>query len=172
MKDMCRLVALVLVFVLGVGLSAPAAYAGHKTATNVALGLASFAVFNQLFGPVLYPRPVYAYAPVYVAAPPPGVVYLTPPQFVTVPPPPAPMPAVVQYPYGRYELRGDGVATAYHWVWIPNPPARPPASYQQPGVPPSPPAATPPSSAPSVGESCKPTGKYVKTPQGLLPECE
>src|SRR5262249_54988627 len=25
---------------------------------------------------------------------------------------------VVQYPHGRYELRGDGVTTAYQWVWV------------------------------------------------------
>ena len=34
--------------------------------------------------------------------------------------------ATVQYPHGRYELRGDGVNTAYQWVWIPNAPPPPP----------------------------------------------
>jgi hypothetical protein len=36
---------------------------------------------------------------------------------------------VVTYPEGRYELRGDGVATPYYWVWIPRgatPPSPPP----------------------------------------------
>jgi hypothetical protein len=33
---------------------------------------------------------------------------------------------VVEYPHGRYLLRGDGVATAYQWVWLPNPPPPPP----------------------------------------------
>jgi hypothetical protein len=40
-------------------------------------------------------------------------------------PPPPPMPSVVQYPHGRYELRGDGMTTPYVWVWIPNPPPPP-----------------------------------------------
>jgi hypothetical protein len=26
---------------------------------------------------------------------------------------------VVNYPSGRYELYGDGVSTAYYWVWVP-----------------------------------------------------
>ena len=33
----------------------------------------------------------------------------------------------IEYPGGRYELRGDGVTLPYNWVWIPNPPAGPPA---------------------------------------------
>ena len=40
---------------------------------------------------------------------------------------PNPMPNVVQYPTGRYELRGDGLTVPYTWVWIPNPPSAPPA---------------------------------------------
>src|SRR2546427_5342754 len=39
-------------------------------------------------------------------------------------PAPPPMPSVVEYPHGRYELRGDGVTAPYAWVWIPNPPDR------------------------------------------------
>ena len=39
-----------------------------------------------------------------------------------------PTPNVIQYPTGRYELRGDGLTTAYRWVWIPNPPPPPPAA--------------------------------------------
>ena len=35
---------------------------------------------------------------------------------------------VVEYPGGRYELRGDGMTMAYRWVWIPNPPSGPPGS--------------------------------------------
>ena len=57
---MRRLAALVLVAVLLVGVTAPAAYAGGNTGTNVALGLASFAVFNQLLAPLLYQRHAYA----------------------------------------------------------------------------------------------------------------
>lgn len=167
---MPRLIVILLVSALMVGSVAPAAYAGNRTATNVALGLASFAVFNQLFGPALYPRPVYA-APVYVPGPSSYVIYAPQPQLMVVPPPsPPPLPTVIQYPHGRYELRGDGVTTAYQWVWVPNPPPAPPAGYQQAPAPPA--MAAPPGSTPSPAEPCKPTGKYVKTPQGLLPECE
>lgn len=170
---MARLIAILLVSALLVGSMAPAASAGGGTAANVALGLASFAVFNQLFGPVFYPRPVYATpvyaAPVYVAGPPQYVVYSAQPQLVVVPPPaPPPLQNVIQYPHGRYELRGDGVTTAYQWVWIPNPPPPPRAGYQQPSGPPTPASG----STPSPAEPCKATGRYVKTPQGLLPECE
>jgi hypothetical protein len=111
---MRRLIALVLAVALMVGVAVPAAQAG--TGTNVALGLASFAVFSQVVG-LFHPRVVYAgpprviverpvYAPVAVVA--------------------SSTPSVVQYPHGRYELRGDGVYTAYQWVWIPNAPAVPP----------------------------------------------
>ncbi len=121
---MRRLIALLLVATLVVGFAAPAAYAGSKTATNVALGLASFAVFNQLVRPLLHPRPAHARA-VYEAPPPQQVIYTQPPQVVVVqPPPPPPAPTVVYYPHGRYELRANG--TQYYWVWIPNPPPPPP----------------------------------------------
>lgn len=39
--------------------------------------------------------------------------------------------AVLLYPDGRYELRGDGVSVPYHWVWVPAgapPPVRVPAT--------------------------------------------
>lgn len=132
---MRRLTALVLASTLMVGVAAPAAYAG--TGTNVALGLASFAVFNQLLGPLLHPRPAYA-VPVATQA----VVYTTPtvytvpaPVVMITPPPPPAVPTVVQYPHGRYELRGDGVTTQYYWVWIPNPPPPPPAAPPPPNSP-------------------------------------
>jgi hypothetical protein len=129
---MRRLIALVLVMALVTTLvttvAVPAAHAG--AATNVALGLASFAVFNQLVGGLFYPRPVYAYpAPVYYSAP---AYYVERPVYYAAPvyaAPATPAPTysrVVQYPHGRYELRGDGVYTAYQWVWIPNPPPPPP----------------------------------------------
>ena len=128
-----RIIAFALALVLFVGLTASAAYAG--TATNVALGLASFAVFNQLFGGFAYARPVYV-TPVYAA--PVYPVYVERPiyyQQVYVPPPaPATYPTVVQYSHGRYELRGDGFQTPYQWVWIPNPPPPPPL----PAAPPAP----------------------------------
>jgi len=131
---MRRFLALVLVMALTVGLTAPAAQAG--SGTDVALGLASFAVFNQVFGPLLAPRGVHA-TPVVVSQP---VVYSTYPTVYAVPvytvPPQAvvatPAPTVVQYPHGRYELRGDGVTTPYFWVWIPTPPPPPPPPASQP----------------------------------------
>jgi hypothetical protein len=130
------LLAVLLAVPLALGAAVPAAHAG--AATNAALGLASFAVFNQLIAPMLHPRPAYAAyrtheviyeRPVYVERP----VYTSPSQVVVVQPPP-PHPTVVQYAHGRYELRGDGVHAAYQWVWIPNAPPPPPAA------PPPPPA--------------------------------
>jgi hypothetical protein len=134
---MRRVVAALVLGILVLTMAIPAAYAG--TVGNVALGLASFAVFTQLFGG-LFLRPAYAY-PAYYYGPPayysaPIVVerpvYHVPPAYTyrSAPPP----PRVVQYPHGRYELRGDGVSTAYQWVWIPNPPPPPPA----PAAPPAP----------------------------------
>ena len=63
-------VALALPLVLGLG-STPARAEGN-TVANVALGLAAFSVFHQLFAPVLVaPAPVVvAPAPVLVPAPP------------------------------------------------------------------------------------------------------
>lgn len=58
----------------------------------------------------------------------------------------APTPGVIEYPTGRYELRGGGVTTPYTWVWIPNPPPPPPPaapSARVPDPPPAPPADTP-----------------------------
>ena len=118
---MRKLLALMVAVAPMIGVAAPVAHAG--TATNVALGLASFAVFNQLFSPVFYPRPVYAYPrPVVVERP----VYYPPPVVVQPAPPPPVYQSVVQYPNGRYELRGDGIRTAYQWVWIPSAPLPPP----------------------------------------------
>ena len=107
MRRISGLVALSGVLVLG--LTAPA-FAG--SATDAALGLGAFAVFNQLFGGLAAPRTVVVeHAPAVVYAPPPPVVYAPPP--VAYPPPPvvyapppavyyAPPPAVVYgYPYPR-----------------------------------------------------------------------
>lgn len=134
---MRQVIALVVALALMIGAATPAAYAG--TGTNVALGLASFAVFNQLVGPLLHRRPpvreVVVERPVYhvVERPVYHQVYAPPSQVVVVQPSPA-YPTVVQYSTGRYELRGDGIYTPYQWVWIPNahplppPPPPPPAS--------------------------------------------
>ena len=50
-------------------------------------------------------------------------------------PPYPPMPSVVEFPTGRYELRGDGRTEQYHWVWIPKPPTAPPAEPSSPAPP-------------------------------------
>jgi len=124
-----RIVAFALVLVLVVGVTAPSAHAGGGVATNVALGLASFAVFNQLFFPFAYARPVYA-APVYSV--PAYPVYVERPVYYQ-----HGYPTVINYPHGRYELRGDGIQTPFQWVWIPNPPPPPPP----PAAPPAPPSS-------------------------------
>jgi hypothetical protein len=76
-------------------------------------------------GGVVYGTPVY-----YATAPDP-VVYAPPAAYAPTAyaPAPAPMPTVVEYATGRYELRGDGITTAYQWVWIPRPPSAPPPEY-------------------------------------------
>ena len=146
---MRRLLGLVLVTVLLLGLAAPV-YAGGSTATNVALGLAAFAVFNQLvyafsypppgypapyvFGAPAYPFPVFpaspvftAYStnsgyPIYAAS----TAYGAANSYASRPAPAATSaPMVVSYPHGRYELRGNGMTVPYQWVWIWNPPPAP-----------------------------------------------
>jgi hypothetical protein len=131
---MRRLITLAVLVTLVVGMAAPAAQAGNA-ATNAALGLASFALFNQIVAPFLFPRPPYAY-PAYAPYPRP-VVVAPPPVY----PPPAPAvvaappvvvagaPAfayrrVIHYRHGRYVLMGGGLYTPYRWVWIPAAPHR------------------------------------------------
>jgi hypothetical protein len=118
----------------------------------VALGLAAFAVFNQLVGPYVAPPPVrveYRPVPVYQQVP----VYRDVPVYREVPvyrkghgykrvpgypyAYPQGYRKVVPYPYGRYELRGDGYRHGYRWIWIPS--GRHPA----PPVPPLPPRPFP-----------------------------
>jgi len=43
-------------------------------------------------------------------------------------------PDEIQYPGGRYELRGDGVTRGYVWVWVPDPPSAPPTTGVAPGA--------------------------------------
>jgi hypothetical protein len=101
------------------------------------------------FGAVIAP-PVVVYSPPLVYAPPPS--YAAP---VFTPPPvyssavyaqPTPVPRVVEYSTGRYELRGDGIGTPYTWVWIPNPPPAPPPA-------PAAPPTAPPAAAPASGDA-------------------
>ena len=87
-------------------------------AVDAALALGAFAVFNQLFLLPALVRPVYA-------APPP-VAYAPAPPVVAAPAPPPAINREVVYQHGRHVLLGDGVTTAYQWVWVPNPPAGPP----------------------------------------------
>ena len=152
---MRRMLALLLLVSCVVALAPPGAHAGGHGAARVAIGLATFAIFAPfiIVGEILaLAVPPYR-APAVVVAPPP--VYYAPAPAYSAPPPaysaspayvrqtyaaPAPaQPTVIQYPGGRYELRGDGIATAYQWVWISNPTTSPP-----------PPSAPPASSAPAA----------------------
>ena len=123
---MRRVIASIALVALLLGVSAPAAQAGSST--DIALGLASFAVFNQVVGPLLRPhRAEAAYhrrEVVYVREP--RVVYAPPPEVYVAPAPAPPpvYPSVVQYPHGRYELRWQ--YQQYVWVWIPAVPPPPP----------------------------------------------
>jgi hypothetical protein len=117
------MLVLLVVGTLILGGVAPA-HAGSST--DIALGLASFAVFNQLVRPFLDHQHWHHHRTVVYTT---RTIYATPPPAVAVvpaPPPPPVYPTVVQYPHGRYELRGDGVTTLYQWVWLPNPPPPPP----------------------------------------------
>src|SRR5438128_3157691 len=102
---MRRIVASVAVIALLVGASASAAHAGGST--DAALGLASFAVFNQRVGPLFHPHRAVVvrregiHQP--VAVPPPTGGYAAPP-----PAYPPPYPTVVEYPNGRDSLRAHG----------------------------------------------------------------
>jgi hypothetical protein len=89
-----------------------------------------------LYGPsVETSPPVVTVSPVIYASP---IVYVSQPIASSQPtplpaaPPSEPLPRVVEHPTGRYELRGDGVATPYVWVWLPDPPPAPPAAPQAP----------------------------------------
>lgn len=147
---MRRIVAVLLVVTCLVGLAAPAAHAGGHGAARVVISLATFAIFAPfiIVGEVLaHAVPPYR-APAVVVAPPPHAYaptptyYAAPPAYGAPPPygaapayanqayiAPAPVqPRVVQYPHGRYVLQGDGIRSAYQWVWIPNPPSAPPAA--------------------------------------------
>lgn len=90
---------------------------------------------SSYYGSPSYYDPSLGYAPPAMYRPPTGGT-------VSLAPPP-PMPSVIEYPTGRYELRGDGITAPYRWVWIPNPPPAPPADAPPAGAPvsPAPPAS-------------------------------
>lgn len=114
-----RLVALAVVGTLLLGVLPTSAEAG--AAVDAAIALGAFALFSHLFLLPTLAQPAYA-APPVVYAPPPAT-------YAPAPPPPAVKREVV-YAHGRHVLLGDGMTTAYRWVWVPNPPA---------GTPPAPP---------------------------------
>ena len=97
------------------------------------------------YWPYYYDTPLYnpplAYSPpaTYVVPYSPPAVYDSSGGSLSLTPPP-PAPTVVEFPTGRYELRGDGITAPYRWVWIPKPPTEPPAP------PPPPEPSSPPSS--------------------------
>ena len=129
MKKIVAVAALVLTLA---GMAPTPAQAGGAAA-SAALGLASFAVFNQLvFGSPYYGGYYYGgyYPPVGYAPPPdayypPPAYYAQPAAQVAYPAPAPPVQNEVVYPHGRYVLRGDGVTSSYQWVWIANPAAAP-----------------------------------------------
>ncbi len=92
-------------------------------------------------GPAYYLPPSY-YDPTYASAPAyPAPAYSTPSVYgsISLAPTPQALPDVIEYPNGRYELRGDGLTAPYIWVWVPKPPPPPPAPAAPPPAPPSPP---------------------------------
>jgi hypothetical protein len=81
---MRRLIALALVVAFVVVLAVPAAEAGGA-ATSIALGLTSFALFDQLFvAPFFYPRYAYAAPAYYYPAYPPYPVVVERPYYSSV----------------------------------------------------------------------------------------
>jgi hypothetical protein len=193
---MRRMLAVLLVVTCVVALAPPAAHAGGHGAARVAIGLATFAIFAPFIiageilslaippyrapAVVVAPPPAYyAPAPAYSAPPPaysaPPAAYSAPPAYVrqTYAAPAPAQPRIIQYPGGRYELRGDGIATAYEWVWVSNPTNLPPPS----GAPsayaaPAPTYSAPPAPAP-VQQTAQPTvfqyphGRYELRGDGI-----
>jgi hypothetical protein len=92
------------------------------------------------------PAPAYAPAPAYgPAVDGPGVGGA-----LALAPSSPPIPGVIQYPTGRWELRGDGLTIPYRWVWIPHPPPAPPSA--------PPPGAEPAAPAPPASSRPEPPG--------------
>ncbi len=139
---MRRIPAVLLVVTCVVALAPPGAHARGHGAARVAIGLATFVIFAPfiIVGEILaHAVPPYRAPAVVVASPPvysaPAPAYSAPPLYVrqTYAAPAPAQPTVIQDPHGRYELQGNGIATAYQWVWIPNP--------TPPGAPPPPTAS-------------------------------
>jgi hypothetical protein len=124
------------------------AHGGSFTGETVfAVTRSSIAASNSFNTVAVYGAP-YAYWPYYdtslyskplaYSPPPTYVLPYTPPvnNTFSMSPPSSPTPSVVEFPTGRYELRGDGITEPYRWVWIPKPPTTPPAKPSSP-VPPT-----------------------------------
>ena len=119
---MKKLIGLVLAVVL---LSPAMAFAGG--ATNAALGLGAFAVFNQMLGGVGIfggaPRVYAAAAPVYAAPPPvyvaPAPIYVAPAPVYVAPPPVVVAPPVVVRE--RVIVRRAPVYYGHHAYYTPAP---------------------------------------------------
>lgn len=121
-------------------------------------GLSYYGGLSHHGAPAYYGAPLY-YNPSLVYAPP--VTYGSPMGGTVSLAPSPPMPSVVEYPTGRYELRGDGVTAPYRWVWIPNPPSAPPTA--------PPPVDAPKSPAPPTSGPARPTTVYRWTDaEGVL----
>jgi hypothetical protein len=102
---------------------------------------------GTFFPPVVSGPMVVVLAPPVSAQPP--VVYVAPPPVTSVVAEPPSGPTAVEHPTGRYELRGDGMTAPYRWVWIPHPPAEPPAPSETPALGPSVPSGSTPPAAPA-----------------------
>jgi hypothetical protein len=96
---------------------------------------APFAYWPYYDTPLYNPPLAYAPPATYVA--PPYVVPYAPPaaSSLSLTPASPPTPSVVEFPTGRYELRGNGITEPYRWVWIPKPPTAPPAEPSAPEPP-------------------------------------
>jgi hypothetical protein len=94
------------------------------------------------YDPATYYAPAYP-LPAPYASPAGGSISVAP---APLAPPP---PSVVSLPGGRYELRGDGAAAPYQWVWVPNPPSAPPPP---PAAPPAARESAPGRQAPAADE--------------------
>jgi hypothetical protein len=86
-------------------------------------GFSPWPYYYPYYYPTYYPAPM-----VYTA---PAATYTAPATTYSQQAPQVDREVI--FPEGRYILHGDGVTTAYKWVWVPNPPAPPTA----------PPTATP-----------------------------
>ena len=143
---MKKLMAVVVLGVMVVAVSPPSAQASEAAGTEVALGvIAAFSILTWPFWALAAAYPVTAYPPTY-----PTPVYATAqaPYYAAPAYTPAPATPAVQreviYAHGRHVLYGDGVTTAYRWVWVASPPPPPPPAIAPPapvpGAPPPPPA--------------------------------